>query len=329
MATLTIVVPCYNEEEVLPELFQRINAAAPAWEKDFGISWQVLCIDDGSRDKTWELLQTQSQKDSHWQALRLSRNFGHQPAVTAGLAHAKGDAVLVIDADLQDPPEIFGEFIKKWREGFQVVYAVRTKRKENWFRKLCYWGYYRLLAKLADFKMPLDSGDFALIDRKVVDAMNALPEHGRYLRGLRAWVGFKQIGVIYERPARAAGYTKYNLRRSFNLALNGIFSFSKLPLRVVTSLGFWTSIIAFLGIIFTLLQRIFAEEFAFWGLSPTPGYATIVLSVLFMGGVQLICLGVIGEYVGRVYDEVKGRPAFIVAEETSKPSLGFSTDSAR
>jgi dolichol-phosphate mannosyltransferase len=325
MSTITVVIPCFNEEDVLPGLFERLTRAAGAW----GVDWEVLLVDDGSRDRTWEMLSAQSRKDPRFQAIRFSRNFGHQPAVSAGLDCARGDAVAVMDADLEDPPEVLKEFIAKWREGYQVVYAIRTKRKEGFFKRTAYWAFYRIMSRLVDFKLPLDTGDFCLMDRAVVGVIRNMPEKGRYIRGLRAWAGFKQIGVSYERAARAAGDPKYNFRRLMRLATDGIFSFSTVPLRVVSTLGFWISAIAFLGFVFTFLQRIFKSQFALLGLAPVPGYATIVMSVLFMGGVQLICLGIIGEYLGRVYDEVKRRPAWIVSQRTEGIAAPPPQDTAR
>lgn len=319
MRSVCVVIPCYNEEAVLPQLFERLTKAAEGWE----VSWNVLCVDDGSRDGTWSLLQAQSQKDPRWQAVQLSRNFGHQPAVAAGLEFAQGDAVVVMDADMQDPPEVVGQFIKKWQEGYDVVYAIRTKRKDSLFRRAAYWGFYRLISKLVDFNLPLDTGDFCIMDRKVVETLKKMPERTRYIRGLRAWAGFRQTGLSYERGVRAAGTTKYNIAKMMKLASNGIFSFSTVPLKTVSALGLWISLLAFAGIIFTLLQKIFREPFADWGLTPVPGYATIVMSVLFIGGVQLVCLGVIGEYIGRIYDEVKGRPTYIIAQRTQPTTAGF------
>jgi len=307
---LSIVIPCFNEQEVLPELFRRLQAAAATWAH----SWEILCIDDGSRDRTWELLQAQAKADPRWKALRFARNFGHQTAVSAGLFHATGQAVAVIDADLQDPPEELPRFLAKWREGFEVVYAIRTKRKENVAKRLCYWLFYRTLAAVVSNPIPLDAGDFCVMDRKVVDVVRAMPERNRFVRGLRAWAGFRQTGVAYERQARAAGEVKYTLRRLARLAIDGIFSFSTAPLRLATYLGLSVSGVAACGVVFTLLQRIFRDFFASIGLAPVPGFATTVISILFLGGVQLICIGILGEYLGRIYDEVKRRPAWVIAE---------------
>ena len=313
---ISIVVPCYNEEAVLPELFERLNSVAGTW----GMDYEVVCVDDGSRDHTWEVLKAQHAKDSRWRCLSFARNFGHQTAVSAGLYFSTGAVVTVMDADLQDPPEEMGRFLEKWREGYDVVYAIRTKRKEGWVKRLGYWCFYRLLARLVAFEVPLDSGDFCLMSRRVVEVINAMPERSRFVRGLRAWTGFRQTGLVVERAARAAGEPKYDLRKLFMLAMDGLFSFSAVPLRMATYLGLWVSGFAFVGVVFTFVQKIFAEQFARIGLAPSPGFPTIVISVLFLGGVQLICLGILGEYIGRIYDEVKGRPLWIVRE-----SAGFNS----
>lgn len=295
---------------MLPQLFQRLAAVAETWNMEY----EVICVDDGSRDKTWELLKRQHEKDSRWRCLSFARNFGHQVAVSAGLFHATGDAAIVIDADLQDPPEQIARLIEKWREGFQVVYAVRTKRDDAMVKQFLAWGFYRVLSKAVPFNVPADAGDFCLLDRRVVEVMNALPERNRYLRGLRAWSGFRQIGIEFERHARAAGTPQYTFKKSFKLAMDGVFSFSSVPLRLAAYLGFIVSLAAFLGALFTLLQKIFAKQFAAIGLEPGPGFPTVVISILFLGGVQLICLGILGEYLGRIYDEVKGRPPWIIQD---------------
>ena len=310
MKKLSIIVPCYDEQDVLPELFARLASVAASW----GMDYEVICVDDGSRDRTWEMLKDQNQKDPHWCCLSFARNFGHQTAVSAGLFYAAGDAAVVIDADLEDPPEQIARFLEKWREGYDVVYGIRQKRKVGWFKRLCYWTFYRLMARLVAFEIPLDTGDFCLISRRVLDTINAMPERNRFVRGLRAWSGFRQTGVAYERAARFAGEPKYSFKKLVKLAMDGLFSFSKVPLRVATYLGLSVSAVAFLGVLFTFAQKIFASEFARIGLAPGAGFPTIVISVLFLGGVQLICLGILGEYIGRIYEEVKGRPLWILRD---------------
>jgi len=310
MNKISIIVPCFNEEAVLPELFGRLASVAATW----GMDYEIICVDDGSRDRTWELLKAQNLKDARWRCLSFARNFGHQTAVSAGLFYASGDVVVVIDADLEDPPEEISRLLEKWREGYDVVYAIRQNRKEGWFKRLCYWAFYRIMARLVAFEIPLDSGDFCLINRRVVDTINAMPERNRFVRGLRAWSGFRQTGVIYERAARFAGTPKYNFSKLVKLATDGLFSFSTVPLRVATYLGLGVSAFAFFGVVFTLAQKTFAAEFAKIGLAPASGFPTIVISVLFLGGVQLICLGILGEYIGRIYEEVKGRPLWILRD---------------
>ena len=310
MPKVSVIVPCFNEEAVLPTLFDRLGKAADAWQLDY----EILCVDDGSRDRTWELLKKQNQKDPRWHCLSFARNFGHQIAVSAGLHYAKGDAVVVLDADLQDPPEELSRFFEKWQAGYQVVYAVRQKRKEPFTKRFCYWAFYRLMARMTPFQVPLDAGDFCLMDRQVVDIVNQMPERNRFVRGMRAWAGFKQIGVPYERHARAAGEPKYGFGKLLALAWDGVSSFSTAPLRLATYLGFSVSTFAFIGAVLTFFQRIFAQQLAKVNLALSPGFPTVVISILFLGGVQLICLGILGEYVGRIYDEVKHRPLWIIRD---------------
>ena len=316
MQKISVIVPCFNEEAVLPKLFERMSAMAPNW----GTDYEIICVDDGSRDRTWELLKTQNQKDSRWRCLSFARNFGHQTAVSAGLYHATGDAVIIIDADLQDPPEEITRMLAKWREGHDVVFAVRKKRKDPLVKRVLAWGFYRLLAKLTPFPIPTEAGDFCLLDRKVMAVINSLPERSRYLRGLRTWCGFKQTALEFERGERAAGVPQYTFKKSLKLAMDGLFSFSAMPLRLATYLGLWVSGFAFLGAVFTLAQKLFAEQFAKIGLAPGAGFPTIVISILFLGGVQLICLGILGEYIGRIYEEVKGRPLWIIRDRAGLAS---------
>ena len=291
-------------------LIDRILAAAPAW----GADYEIICVDDGSRDRTWTLLRAQCARDPRWRAVSFARNFGHQTAVSAGLHFATGDAVVVIDADLQDPPEAVERLLAKWRAGFEVVFATRKKRRDPLLKRILAWGFYRLLQKMTPLPMAQDAGDFCLLDRKVVAVIKALPERSRYLRGLRTWCGFRQVSVEFDRGERAAGVPQYTFKKSFKLAMDGLFSFSAAPLRLATYLGLWVSGFAFLGVVFTLAQKLFANEFAKIGLAPGAGFPTIVISVLFLGGVQLICLGILGEYIGRIYEEVKGRPLWIIRD---------------
>jgi len=307
---ISVVLPCYNEREILPELYRRLTAAC----EDFGEPFEVVVVDDGSDEETWARLCEIQEKDDRWKLLRLGRNFGHQIAVSAGIAHAAGDAVIVMDADLQDPPEELHRMIAKWKEGYHVVYAVRTKRKENLLKRACYKLFYRFLSCMANTPIPLDSGDFCLMDRKVVELLKSMPERNRFVRGLRSWVGLRQTPLEYERDARAGGKPKYSFRKLTKLAADGVISFSSKPLRMATYLGFLCSTIAFVGAIFTFFQRIFADWFAKIGLRPVSGFATTVIAVLFLGGVQLICLGIIGEYIGRIFEEVKGRPQWTILE---------------
>lgn len=305
---ISVVIPCYNEQEVLPQLYDRLSAISRVWDESF----EIVLVDDGSKDDTWKLACDIHTRDPRWKAIQLARNFGHQVAVSAGIYFTAGDCVIIIDADLQDPPEELHRFITKWREGYEVVYGIRTKRKENIIKRSCYKFFYRILGRFADIDIPYDSGDFCLMDRKVVNILNSMPEHNRFVRGLRAWIGFRQIGLEYERNARIAGETKYTFSKLLKLAFDGIFSFSKMPLRFSTYFGLIVSIIAIFSIIFIFFQRIFEDWFSRIGLKPSPDLAIIVTAVLFLGGIQLVSLGIIGEYLGRIYDEVKKRPIWTI-----------------
>lgn len=307
---ISIVIPCYNEEEVLPQLFRRLTAASKKWN----MITEFICIDDGSIDQTAVLLKRQNEKNPYWKYLSFSRNFGHQTAISCGLYYASGDAVVIMDADLQDPPEELHKYIAKWQEGYDVVYAIRQKRKETALKRLGYWSFYRILSHLTNFDIPLDSGDFSIMDKKVVEILRAMPERNKFVRGLRAWSGFKQIGLPYERYARAAGETKYPFNKLIKLALDGVISFSGMPLVFASYFGILVSFVAFLGVLFTLAQRVFEGFFKHIGIGPVPGYTTIVIAILFLGGIQLIFLGIIGSYISRIYDEVKGRPAWVIKE---------------
>ena len=303
--TYSLIVPLYNEQDTLPELVRRLTAVMNTLEEPT----ELVLINDGSKDQSLMLLRSFHQQDNRICYINLSRNFGHQIAVTAGLNFVRGDMAIILDADLQDPPELIPELIKQWRSGFQVVYAQRTKRiEESWGKQfLAYW-FYRILRKLADVEIPTDTGDFCLIDRSVIDILNSMPERTRYLRGLRSWVGFNQTAVPFNRDARFAGEAKYTLRKSFKLAMNGIVSFSQVPLRLSTYVGLFAAIVSLFMALLILYWRIFVPN------SPLTGFTMILVAVFFLGAVQLVCIGILGEYIGRIYEEVKGRPLYTVSE---------------
>ena len=305
---LSIVVPFYNEEENAGEVHRRLSLALKA----AGVTYELVFVNDGSRDRTAGLLYAMQADDPHVVVLHLSRNFGHQPAVTAGLEHSRGKAVVIMDGDLQDPPEVLSQFIDLWRQGNDVVYAVRTHRKEGLFKRMGYSIFYRVLRAISDIDIPLDSGDFCLMDRKVVDVMTHLPERLRFVRGLRTFVGFKQVGLKYERAAREAGQPKYTLKALVRLAVDGLVSFSGYPLHLVTYLGFLTAMMA-VGL------SVWAFADAISNQATPRGWASTIIVVLFMSSVQLLSLGIIGEYVRRIFLEVKGRPTYIVGAVKRAP----------
>jgi polyisoprenyl-phosphate glycosyltransferase len=309
---LSVIIPTLNEEANLPSLRARLIAAAPAWQMPF----EVVLVDDGSTDRTLPMLRDLHAQDPRFKYLSFSRNFGHQAAISAGLRYAAGDVAAILDADLQDPPEELSRLLAKWREGYQVVYGIRRKRKESLVKRSAYFLFYRLMAWMSSIDIPLDAGDFCIMDRVVVDHLNRLPERNRFVRGLRSWIGYRQIGVPYERQARFAGEVKYTLRKLIRLALDGIINFSYRPLEVVGAFGCLVAIGSFLGIVFFLLHRIL--DFKIFGYSPqdVPGFTSLILAVLFIGGVQLFTLGIFGEYIGRIFDEIKQRPHYIIQEQT-------------
>jgi len=302
--TYSIIAPIYNEIDILTEFYRRIREVMDSTGKE----WELLLVDDGCTDGSTEKIRELAEMDEHVRPVIFARNFGHQIAVTAGLDYARGKAVVVIDADLQDPPEVILELAEKWHEGYEVVYAVRAERAgESWFKKFTAALFYRIIYRITDVKIPLDTGDFRLLDRKVVNVMNSMRERHRFLRGMASWVGFKQIGVNYRRAARHAGETKYPFRKMLRLALNAVTSFSYFPLQVATFVGFAAAGLAILAIPIVIYMRMTGSQAFF-------GQATTLISVLFLGGVQLISLGILGEYIGRLYDEAKGRPLYIVSE---------------
>ena len=302
--TYSIIAPIFNEKDNLAELHRRVSAVM----NSTGEPWELILVDDGSTDGSTDIIRELAKQDARVRPIIFARNFGHQIAITAGWDYARGASVTIIDADLQDPPELILEMAKKWREGYEVVYAVRTEREgESWFKLWTASLFYRLIYRITDVKIPLDTGDFRLMDRKVVNVLKQMRERHRFPRGMSAWVGFKQIGVPYKRAARLAGETKYPFRKMFRLALNAVTGFSYFPLQVATYFGFASASLAILAMPVVIYLRISGSQAFF-------GQASTLLAVLFLGGVQLISLGILGEYVGRLYDEAKGRPLYIVRE---------------
>jgi glycosyltransferase involved in cell wall biosynthesis len=321
---LSVIVPCFNESAVLPLLRERLSRAL----EELHISWEVILVDDGSADNSFEELTKLHCADARFKVLSLSRNFGHQAAISAGLAHASGAVVAIIDADLQDPPELLGRCLALIDKGYNVVYAVRRKRKENVFKRAAYALFYRFLRFAAEIEVPLDSGDFCMMDRQVVDVLLSMTERNIFLRGLRAWAGFRQIGLEYERDARAAGEPKYSVAKLFRLATDGIFSFSTMPLRLATYFGLWTVALCIVMAIFILVWRLFDLQFMGHTAEQLPGWTGIAIGLVSFGGLQLFLMGMIGEYVGRIYSEVKGRPRYVIQRRLglTQENTGAGTD---
>jgi glycosyltransferase involved in cell wall biosynthesis len=305
---LSVVVPCFNEEDVIALTYPRLMAALESREDDL----EFVFVDDGSRDRTMAILSDIAADDSRVIIVSLSRNFGHQAAVTAGMRQATGDVIAVIDADLQDPPEVIPQMLAKWREGFDVVYGIRTQRKEGLLLRASYALFYRIYRGLSDTDVAIDSGDFAVIDRAVLDVINRLPEKNRFLRGLRSWVGFRQTGVIYARQSRAAGKPKYTLGKLVILAADGILNFSTVPLTIIFISGITIAGLSLVGFLFYLTQRVVGFQVFGYGPKDVQGFTSLILGLLFFGGVQLVSVGILGAYLGRIYQEVKGRPPYIV-----------------
>ncbi|QIR37875.1 glycosyltransferase family 2 protein [Tolypothrix sp. PCC 7910] len=301
----SFIVPIYNEEDNIEEMYRRISQVMNRMDGDV----ELCLVNDGSRDRSLQMMRDLHQKDPRVVYLSLARNFGHQIAVTAGLNFVRGQVVVILDADLQDPPELIPDMVEKWRQGYQIVYAQRIqRRKEGWFKRFTAFAFYRILKQLADVDIPTDTGDFCLLDRKVVDLLNSMPERNRYIRGLRAWVGFNQVAIKFERDPRFAGDVKYTFRKSLALAINGLVSFSKVPLRLSTYMGFFAALISLFMSLMVLYWRLIQPH------SPLTGMAIILMAIFFLGAVQLVSIGILGEYIGRIYEEVKERPLYTLAE---------------
>jgi len=319
----SIVAPIYNESENIHEFYRRVQNVMDS----LGEPWELIFVDDGSTDDSADIIRQFARQDERVRPVIFARNFGHQIAVTAGLDYSRGRAVIIIDADLQDPPEVIPDLVNAWKSGNEVVYAIRAEREgESWFKLVTAALFYRLIYRITEVKIPLDAGDFRLLDRQVVDVLKRMRERHRFLRGMSTWVGFRQTGIPYKRAARFAGETKYPFRKMFRLAINAITSFSYFPLQLATYIGFFSAGLSILSIPVVIILRAFGGAHA-----PLVGQATTLIAVLFLGGVQLISLGILGEYIGRLYDEAKGRPLYIVREapcenETNSERTGTSND---
>ena len=310
---LSVVIPCFNEEEVIGETIDRLLYFC---NKTENINIELIFVDDGSKDNTLVLLKKISETDNRVKIISLGRNFGHQVAVTAGIDSTNGDAIVLIDADLQDPPEVIGDMIHKWRQGYDVVYGTRIDRAgESTFKRAAAKGFYRLLNKLSDVPIPLDTGDFRLMSRKVVDVLKNMPEKDRFIRGMVSWVGFKQTGVLYKREKRFAGESKYPLRKMLRFAIDGILSFSSKPLKISVWIGLICAFLGLVGIVYVIYSRIFSDTWV-------EGWTALMIVILFMGSIQLVSIGILGEYIGRLYNESKKRPLYTVEEY-----IGFNNKS--
>lgn len=301
---ISVVIPIYNEQENIPELYRRLTTTFSR----LGFRYEFIFVDDGSHDDSFQLLRSLHERDDHVKVLSLSRNFGHQVAISAGIDHASGDAVIVMDGDLQDPPDILSEFIQKWEHGYEVVYAIRTKRKENFLKRAAYTVFYRILNKVSYLDIPLDSGDFCIMDRRVVDVIRGLPERNRFVRGLRTWAGFHQTGLSYERDRRFAGRPKYTFGKLLKLAYDGIFSFSTTPLRIAIYTGIVAAFVAFAGAAVVIYEKLVNDI-------PIAGWASTMVTLFFLGGIILVTLGIVGEYIGRIHEEVKHRPLYVLRQK--------------
>lgn len=300
----SIVVPIFNEQQTLPELHGRLMAATAAVDEPF----EIILVDDGSTDTSFSLMHAMHARDPRVKVIRLARNFGHQIAISAGIELAGGDAIILMDGDLQDPPELLPRMIDLWKQGYHVVYTVKTSRKESALKRLAFKAFYRILHALSSIKIPMDAGNFSLMDRRVAEVLRAMPERNRYISGLRAWAGFQQTSISYDRGPRYAGKPQMSLGRLFHLALDGIFSFSNVPLRMAIYMGLITAALGFAGGLYVIYAKIFTD-------SAILGWASTIISILFMGGMILVTLGVIGEYISRIYEEVKRRPLYVIRDK--------------
>ncbi|MFH2004883.1 MAG: glycosyltransferase family 2 protein [Bacteroidota bacterium] len=300
----SIVIPIFNEQETIPELYRRLKAVMDKLDSPA----EIIFIDDCSRDNSFDLMLNLNKQDQRVRLIRFSRNFGHQVAISAGLDFVSGDAVILMDGDLQDPPELIPNLISKWKEGFEVVYTIKRSRKENFLKQVAFHSFYKVMHAFSSVSIPMEAGNFSLIDKKVADVFRKMPERNRYISGMRAWAGFKQTGVEFHRESRFAGKPQMTLGRLIGLALDGIFSFSKAPLRFAIYVGLTSAIISFVGGLYVIYEKLFTNKAIL-------GWASTIVSIAFLGGMILLTLGIIGEYIGRIYDEVKQRPLYIIRDK--------------
>ena len=301
---ISFVIPLFNEEVIFADLVNRLDK----FSESVGVDYEFVLVDDGSKDGTAQLMADLASRDKRYHCIFLSRNFGHQYAVSAGLKYARcKEAVMILDGDLQDPPELFHEFYNKFNEGYDVIYGVRRKRKEGSLKKVSYFFFYRILRRVSDSPVDLDSGDFSMLSRRVIDLLNQMPEDSRYLRGMRSWVGFRQIGIEYDRDRRVAGRSKYTLKKLFQLAYDGIFNFSFFPIRFLSYAGIFCLLSSIVYFVITLVRK-------FWYNDVPIGFTALLFMIIFFGGIQLLSIGIIGEYVFRIFNQVKGRPLYIVRQ---------------
>mgnify|MGYP003337729115 FL=1 len=301
---ISIVIPLYNEQETIPELHRRLTDAM----KNVNDSYEIIWINDNSKDDSLRVMKSFAEKDTHVKVIDFARNFGHQIAITAGIDSANGEAVILMDGDLQDPPELLPDMIAKWKTGFEVVYTMKKSRKENIVKRFAFHSFYTVMKRFSSIAIPMEAGNFSLLDRKVIFVLKAMPERNRYIAGMRAWAGFRQTGISFDREARFAGKPQMTIMRLINFALDGIFSFSNAPLRFATYIGFFIALFSFAGALYVLYEKLFTDKAIL-------GWSSTIISILFTGGMILFTLGIIGEYIGRIYDEVKQRPLYIVREK--------------
>ena len=301
---ISIIIPIYNEEKIISELYKRLVESLKSYDGNY----EVIFVNDGSTDNAFSMLKTLCKNDINIKIIDLSRNFGHQLAITSGIDFATGDAIILMDGDLQDPPELIPKLIEKWKNGFDVVYTIKTSRKENFLKKLAFKLFYKLMQRFSSIAIPMEAGNFSLMDKKVFETLKTMKEKNRYIPGMRAWIGFKQIGIEFAREDRFAGKPQMTFSRLIKLAFDGIFSFSNIPLRFATYLGFVSAVISFLGIVYVLYSKVFTDK-------AISGWASTIVAILFIGGMILLTLGIIGEYIGRIYDEIKNRPMYLIKEK--------------